>query len=128
MTCATAANETLTIAKAAAMARTPASMPPTLDERPAILRYRETRSHGRDLRCLGSSSRCFKKVTPSRRGAGGSWVPGPPVFRARRVCLSGERTGGSSILDLPSARVRYTPREVNRGDVGVDVDARQQAG
>jgi hypothetical protein len=27
MTCATAANETLTIAKAAAMARTPASMP-----------------------------------------------------------------------------------------------------
>jgi hypothetical protein len=35
-TCATAANETLTIAKAAAMARAHASMPPTLDEQAEI--------------------------------------------------------------------------------------------
>src|SRR6516162_7003385 len=48
-TCATAANETLTIAKAAAMARTHASMPPTLDERVEILRYGETRSQRRQL-------------------------------------------------------------------------------
>src|SRR5215813_3687141 len=48
-TCATAANETLTIAKAAAMARTHASMPPTLDERAEILRYGGTRSQRRQL-------------------------------------------------------------------------------
>src|SRR6516165_10692971 len=37
-------------------------------------------------------------------------------------------TGGSIILELPSGPVRYMSREVNRGYVGVDVDARQQAG
>ena len=36
--CATAANETLTIAKAAATTRTHATMPPTFDERTEILR------------------------------------------------------------------------------------------
>src|SRR6516162_1252716 len=113
-TCATAANETLTIAKAAAMARTHASMPPTLDERAEILRYGETRSQRRQLSCFRNSSRCFKKVTPASRDAAGSWLPRPH--------------GGSIILELPSGPVRYTSREVNRGDVGVDVDARQQAG
>src|SRR5499427_1186049 len=66
-TCATAANETLTIAKAAAMARTHASMPPTLDERVEILRYGETRSQRRQLSCFDNSSRCFKKVTPDNK-------------------------------------------------------------
>jgi hypothetical protein len=39
------------------------------------------------------------------------------VIRAPRVCLSGERNGGSIILELPSGAVRYTSREVNRGGV-----------
>src|SRR5262249_12369242 len=76
-TCATAANETLTIAKAAAMARTHASMTSTLDERAEILRYGETRSQRRQLSCFGNSSRCFKKVTPASRDAAGSWLPRP---------------------------------------------------
>src|SRR5215813_2551163 len=85
-TCATAANETLTIAKAAAMARTHASMPPTLDERAEILRYGQTRSQRRQLSCFSNSSRCFKKVTPASRDAAGSWVP-RPVIRAPRPSL-----------------------------------------
>src|SRR5215471_13096558 len=51
-TCATAANETLTIAKAAAMARTHASMPLTLDKRAEILRYGESWSQRRQCPIL----------------------------------------------------------------------------
>src|SRR5215472_18838602 len=64
-TCATAANETLTIAKAAAMARTRANMPPTLDERAEILRYGQTRSQCRQLSHFGNFSSCLKKITPA---------------------------------------------------------------
>src|SRR5262245_27894409 len=58
-TCATAANETLTIAKAAAMARTPASMPLTLNERAEMLRYGEPRSQ----RCQLSHLAIFSDVS-----------------------------------------------------------------
>src|SRR5215813_1055598 len=117
-TCATAANETLTIAKAAAMARTHESMPPTLDERAQILRYGETRSQCRQLSCFGNSSRCFKKVTPASAMLQVAGCRGPGDSGG---------AGGLSSLSYHSGPARYTSREVNRGDVGVDVDARQQA-
>src|SRR5262245_18073871 len=68
---ATAANETLTIAKAAAMARTPASMPPDPSKnRPEFYVWgRVGAIVGR--RCqrprFGNFSRCFNKVTPAAR-------------------------------------------------------------
>src|SRR5262249_42362699 len=80
-TCATAANETLTIAKAAAMARTPASMPLTLDERAEILRYGQTRSQA--VNCPvsailpGVSERSHRLATMLQVGASlGRPVPG----------------------------------------------------
>src|SRR5262249_10211344 len=82
-TCATAANETLTIAKAAAMARTHASMPLILDKRAEILRYGATRSQRRQLSHFGNFFRCFKKITPAGRDAAGSWLPRPGPFGRR---------------------------------------------
>src|SRR5215471_183128 len=128
MTCATAANETLTIAKAAAMARTHASMPPdTLTERAAILRYGETRSQRRQLSVSailpGVSKRSHRLAAMLQvagcRGPGDSGAACMLEWGKERVLLS---------LSYHRAPVRYTSREVNRGDVGVDVDARQQAG
>src|SRR5215813_10557843 len=85
-TCATAADETLNIAKAAAMARTHASMPPTLDERAEILRYGETRSQRRQLSHFGNFSRCFKKITPAGRDVAGSWLDW--IYRVVWGCCS----------------------------------------
>src|SRR5262245_28517627 len=86
-TCATAANETLTIAKAAAMARPHASMSLILDERAEILRYRETWSQRRQLSHFGNFSRCFKKIAPASQDAAGSWLPRPRIIRAPRPSL-----------------------------------------
>src|SRR5262245_62349019 len=74
MACATAANDTLTIAKAAAITRTPASMAPTSEPtdfsgnvtsrgKPEAIVPRSCRPFGFSNFC-----RCFNKVTPLRRG------------------------------------------------------------
>src|SRR5215472_1489734 len=118
-TCATAANETLTIAEAAAMARTHASMPPTLYERAEILRYGETRSQCRQLSHFGNFSSCFKKVTPASRmlqvagcqgpgdsgGTAGlsslSYHRAPPVTRhARSIAGTSELTCVNKLLPM----------------------------
>src|SRR6516225_8673278 len=127
-TCATAANETLTIAKAAAMARTHASMPPTLDERVEILRYGETRSQRRQLSVsaiLPDVSKRSHRLAAMLQVAG---CRGPGDSGAACMLEWGKERGVLSSLSYHRAPVRYTSREVNRGDVGVDVDARQQAG
>jgi hypothetical protein len=70
MACATAANDTLTIAKAAAITRTPASMAPTPEPTDFS---RNVTSRGkpeaivpgsRQPSGFGNFSRCFNKVTP----------------------------------------------------------------
>src|SRR5215469_11131008 len=113
-TCATAANETLTIAKAAAMARTHASMPLTLDKRAEILRYGETWSQRRQLSHFGNFSRCFKKVTPASRDAARSWLPRPGSF-GRRGQVS---TTACGLVQMPIGLSRG-PRFGSRAETDV---------
>src|SRR5262249_37151109 len=80
-TCAMAANETLTIAKAAAMARTHASMPPTLDERTEF--YAMARQPAPSIVLFRQFFQMFQKGHTASRDAAGSWLPRPRRFGRR---------------------------------------------